>query len=81
MMVERAQGEAPFRRELRERRVAVLAARALRGAGIDSVEELYAMPRFDLLRLPGVGGQVFDHINDVLKSGDPNRLAALFEPQ
>jgi hypothetical protein len=79
MMVRWAHEEAqPFRQELRERRLAAIAAKALRGAGIESIDELYAMPRFDLLRVPGVGGVVFDYLNDVLRSGDPDRLAALF---
>ena len=79
MTVGPAREAAPFRKELRDRRVAAIAVRALREAGIESIDELYAMPRYDLLRLPGVGPLVFDYVNSLLNAGDVERLSALFD--
>ena len=68
----------PFRTAEAERRLALRAARALRSNGITSLDELERTPRFDLLRLPGVGAHVFDYVNDALNRGDLARIEALF---
>jgi DNA-directed RNA polymerase alpha subunit len=67
-----------FREELRDRRLHARAARALREAGITSADEIYAMHRFDLLRIPGLGPRAFDLINDALNKGDVDRIEGLF---
>jgi hypothetical protein len=61
-----------------DRHLATRAARRLRDAGIRSVEELYAMHRYDLLKVPGLGPRAFDYINDALNRGDAHRLHGLF---
>jgi hypothetical protein len=77
MTIDGAQDEAPFRRELRQRRLAAEARRALRSAGVDSVAALRAMPRADLLRMPGLGPHGYDFVNDLLNGGDEAGLADL----
>ena len=62
-----------------EGHLAARAAHKLREAGIRSVDELYAVDRYDLLKVPGLGPRAFDYINDALNRADAERLSALFD--
>ena len=71
--------EPAFRAELRERRAAQAAARALRAAGITSLAQLKAFSRPRLLALARLGPLGYDYLNDALNRGDDARLERLFE--
>lgn len=71
--------EPAFRAELREKRAAQAAARALREAGVESLDRLKAMSRVELLGLARLGPLAYDYLNDALNRGDDARLARLFD--
>jgi hypothetical protein len=71
--------EPAFRAELRERRAAQAATRALRAAGVGSLAELKTLTRAELLGLARLGPLGYDYLNDALNRGDDRRLERLFE--
>lgn len=67
----------PFVYDVRRRRQAAAARRAIKRAGIKSAAELKATPRTELMRvLPPVS---YDVVNDALNRGDEARLREIVE--
>lgn len=75
--VAREDATPPFVYDLRRRRQAAAARRAIRKAGLRSVDDIKATPRPELMRV--LTPTAYDVVNDALNRGDEAKLREIVE--